>query len=81
MTVMSTIDSLGGNEQLLSAPVNGKLGPPSAVVTKKAFMFHPSTRLMHSMARLGVSLAAISLYPPASAASLDAYAGVIGRFR
>ncbi len=41
-------------------------------------MFDPSTRLVHSIALLGVSLAAISLCASASAASLDAYAGVIG---
>jgi len=58
--------------------VNSKLATPTAVVTNEAFMFDSSARLVHSMALLGVSLAAISLCPPASAASLDAYAGVIG---
>ena len=41
-------------------------------------MFNSSARLIHFIVILGVSLGAISLCPPASAASLDAYAGVIG---
>lgn len=62
----------------VSAPVNSNLTTPTVVVSNEAFMFDSSARLNHSIALLGISLAAIGLCSPASAASLDAYAGVIG---
>jgi len=55
-----------------------KLATPTVVVTKEVFMFDSSMRLVHSIALLGISLAALSPFASASAASLDVYAGVIG---
>jgi len=65
-----------------AAPMNSELATSTEVVTHEVVMFNPSARRLHSMAHsislLGVSLAAIGLCSQASAASLDAFAGVIG---
>ena len=59
-------------------PVDSELATPIEVVTNEVFMVNQSTRLNHAIAVLGVSLAAISPSQPVSAASLDAFAGVLG---